>query len=139
MKRIWHRWTEWECFKAGFYASVAPVGMTSDSARLAYRDFLSDETRFNAGLSGVVSSWPTSCEHFLTNESLNRIAWLGQASMCFATGVPSCFRGGFNLLTPAMQRKANSIAATMLSNWIKGLHEKGRGVHRDMEAPGLFG
>ena len=47
----------------------------------------------------VVKEWPVSCEHFLTKHGMNRIAWLGQASMCIETGIPRFFRGGFNLMT----------------------------------------
>jgi hypothetical protein len=49
---------------------------------------------------------------------MNRIAWLGQASLCYATGIPSTFRAGFNLLTPEQQNKANTIALEYLNKWL---------------------
>jgi hypothetical protein len=50
---------------------------------------------------------------------MNRIAWLGQAAMCYATGIPSKYRNGFNLLTEEQQQKANEIALIYLNKWLK--------------------
>ena len=49
---------------------------------------------------------------------MNRIAWLGQAAMCYATGVPSVFCSGFNRLTEDKQNKANNIALKYLNKWM---------------------
>jgi len=120
MKRLYHHWEKWECFRAGFYESEAPGGMSSDEARDQYAVFLRDTPRFKAALLRVLAEWPISCDQFLSNENINRIAWLGQASMCIATGVPSRFRGGFWLLTQDEQRTANSTAELALMHWIEG-------------------
>src|SRR5690606_4818672 len=137
MKRIWHPWTSWECYPAGFYSTVPPVGMDADGARDAYRAFLSDLQRFDAAITEVLRQWTHSCEHFLTNDSLNRIAWLGQASMCISTSVSSHFRGGFKLLSPDEQRRANSLAASRLRQWERD-NAKGRAVHSDVAQARLF-
>ena len=39
--------------------------------------------------------------------------------MCYATGVPAVYRGGFNLLTEEQQRIANDIALIYLNKWLK--------------------
>jgi len=124
MKRIWHPWTNWECYPAGFYKTIPPDGMSSDDARLAYSVFLADLPRFQRGIEKVFSTWVHSCEHFLSNESMNRIAWIGQSSMCIATGVPSHFRGGFNLLSESEKMKANVMARDHLQKWLAE-HEAG--------------
>jgi hypothetical protein len=115
--RVWHNWMKWECYPAGFYAKQPPAGMDADGARVAYRDFLSDDEAFWAAMERVVSEWPVSCEHFLTNLDSNRLAWLGQSAMCIATGVSSAFRGGFRLLDASQQRRANNLAACFLDRW----------------------
>lgn len=116
--RIFHTFDKWECHKAGFYASKKD-GMTAEECEKAYADFLSDDVRFKEALDGVLAEWINSCEHYLTNRAMNRIAWLGQAAMCYATGVPSKFCSGFNLLTTEQQDKANSIALDALNYWMK--------------------
>ena len=116
--RIFHKYDKWECYKAGFYKTTMD-GMTKPECEQAYCDFLSDIPRFESALNHIISNWKYSCEHYLTNESMNRIAWLGQASMCHATGVPACFRGGYFLLTPEQQDRANRKAHEYLNKWLK--------------------
>lgn len=115
--RIFHTFDKWECHKAGFYASKKD-GMTAEQCEQAYADFLSNDELFANTLEKLISEWKYSCEHYLTNKSMNRIAWLGQAAMCYATGVPSKFCAGFNLLTEQQQIKANEIALEYLNKWL---------------------
>lgn len=115
--RIFHTFDKWECHKAGFYESKKD-GMTREQCEIAYMEFLSNEDVFRAALQSVITEWKYSCEHYLTNKAMNRIAWLGQASMCYATGVPSVFCSGFNLLTDEQKEKANNIALEYLNKWL---------------------
>jgi len=115
-ERIFHTFEKWECHKAGFYASKKE-GMTQDQCEQLYCDFLSNDENFRTGLQGILNNWINSCEHYLTNKAMNRIAWLGQAAMCYATGVPSKYCAGFNLLTTAQQDKANETALEYLNIW----------------------
>jgi len=133
--RVYHHWEKWECVKAGFYETEAPPNVTPDDAREAYRAFLADIPRFVSAMQRVLTEWPHSCEQFLTNTSINRIAWMGQAAMCIETGVPSCFRGGFKLLTPHQQKAANAAGAQMILAWEKlqaNSYEKNRAIHSEM-------
>ncbi len=118
LARVYHPWTSWECFRSGFYNTVPPVGMTSEQAKEKYRDFLRDLKQFESGILRVFDEWPNSCEHFLTNHSMNRIAWIGQAAMCISTGISNSFRGGFKLLTIEEQNAANQLAEQFLQEWI---------------------
>ena len=49
---------------------------------------------------------------------MNRIAWLGQAAMCYSTGIPSKYCAGFNLLTESQQEIANNTALEYLNKWM---------------------
>jgi hypothetical protein len=142
MQRIYHHWEKWECVKAGFYETLPPNGLSADEAREAYRAFLADTPRFIAAMHKVLERWPHSCEQFLTNTQINRIAWMGQAAMCIETGVPSSFRGGFKLLSPSQQREANKNAQLMIELWqknkLKEINEKDRAILEHMEEPRLF-
>lgn len=115
--RIFHTHDDWECHKAGFYANQKS-GLSRAQGEEEYRAFLSDLPRFGAALDGVISEWRHSCEHYLTNRAMNRIAWLGQAAMCYATGVPASYRSGFGLLMPEQQDAANDLALTYLNRWL---------------------
>ena len=118
MKRVFHTWEKWECYPAGLYEDLPPAGMTAKEATHAYRDFLRNIPCFEAALERVLAEWPRSCEHYLSNETMNRVAWLGQASMCIATRVPAAFRSGFNLLSKEDQRSADETALAALNRWL---------------------
>lgn len=122
--RVFHTWDKWECYRAGFYEDRPPDGMTQNQGEEAYREFLSDPARFAAALEGVITTWKHSCEHYLTNERMNRIAWLGQASMAFAHRIPSCCRGGYNRLTDSQKRTADLLALEYLNKWRAGRGEE---------------
>lgn len=117
--RVLHTYDKWECFKAGFYGDHPPEGMTPDDCEKRYAAFLADIPLFKETLDKVINEWKFSCEHYLTNDSMNRIAWLGQASMCYKYGVPSCFRNGYNLLSERQQSEADSAALEYLNIWLE--------------------
>lgn len=119
MKRIYHTWDKWECYPAGFYESQ-PINKqgTKEELESAYASFLADSERFRAAAMRVVTEWKNSCEHYLSNENMNRIAWIGQAAACIEMGIPSAFRSGFNLLTEQQQAEANDVALSALNAWL---------------------
>jgi hypothetical protein len=128
VKRIYHTWDRWECYPAGFYEDRAPGGLSKEQAEVAYRDFLADDTAFRVALERVLAEWPRSCEHYLSNENMNRIAWLGQASACIALGLPAAFRGGFNRLSETQQDRANATALEYLNRWLVAHNEEPRTI-----------
>jgi ParB-like chromosome segregation protein Spo0J len=123
--RILHTWDKWECYRAGFYAERCPNGMKQEEGERAYQEFLSDLSRFEAALQVVTQEWKYSPEHYLTNERMNRIAWLGQASVAQALGIPSGCRAGYQLLTDEQKYDADMMALKYLNRWLKahGRHQ----------------
>lgn len=116
--RIYHTWDKWECYRAGFYAERPPDGMSVEDGEERYREFLADAERFEAALRIVTSQWTHSCEHYLTNDRMNRIAWLGQASAAQAIGMPSCCRGGYHRLNEEQKSIADALALLFLNEWL---------------------
>jgi ParB-like chromosome segregation protein Spo0J len=116
--RIFHTWEDWECHKAGFYAN-SHTELKAAEGKEQYRNFLSNLSEFEQALNGVITEWKHSCEHYLTNVSMNRIAWLGQAAACYGRGLPAVFRGGFSLLTDDEQERANEVALVYLNKWLE--------------------
>lgn len=118
VKRVYHPWWNWECYKFGFFETTAPNDLSPDDAREAYRSFLADTGLFAKNIERVFKEWPNSCEHNLTNPSINRIAWIGQSAMCIYSKVPAVFRGGFKLLTEEQQQAADKTAEIYLNKWL---------------------
>ncbi len=116
--RKFHTYDKWECHKAGFYGTHVD-GKTKDECNEIFRAFLCDLKAFDAAVKHVTGHWQYSCEHYLTNVAMNRIAWLGQAACCHAKGIPAVFRGGWSLLTTEQQDTANDIALMWLNNWLE--------------------
>lgn len=117
-ERIFHTFDKWECHAAGFYETKPPRGLTPDNCRAYYRELLSDIPEFERVLQRVITEWKHSCEHYLTNSAMNRIAWLGQAALCYKHGIPAEFRGGYALLTEAQQFAADEAALRALNEWM---------------------
>lgn len=116
--RVFHTFEKWECHVAGFYETKPPKSMTADHCRAYYRELLADIPEFERILERVVTEWRHSCEHYLTNGAMNRIAWLGKAALCYKHGIPAEFRGGYGLLTEAQQLAADEAALKWLNIWM---------------------
>lgn len=117
LERIWHPWNKWECYRAGFFhGDLTKI----EEWRESYVRLLSDLDLFESTLQKVLAEWTHSCEHNLTNESMNRIAWLGQASCAYVFG--ACAhqtRSAFKLLTEEQQASANAMAEKYLNIWLE--------------------
>jgi hypothetical protein len=115
--RIFHTYDKWECYKAGFYESKLK-DHTNEECENIYIKVLSDKELFTKGLEKVTSEWKFSCEHYLTNQSMNRIAWLGQASVCALFGVPSSYSDAWFKITEEKRDEANKLALLYLNKWL---------------------
>jgi len=115
--RIYHTWDKWECYKAGFYENKHE-SLSSDECKGKYVDLLTDIPLFENCLERVISEWVNSCEHYLTNEKMNRIAWLGQASLCIHTSIPSKYKSAYFLLSKDQQKSADNCALKYLNKWL---------------------
>jgi ParB-like chromosome segregation protein Spo0J len=116
--RILHTFDKWECHSYGLYGTTPPDGMTAEDAEEHYRALLSDDAAFARALDMVTAEWKHSCEHYLTNEKMNRIAWLGQAALARVHKIPAGFRGGYNRLTTEQQQRADAVALEYLNRWL---------------------
>jgi len=116
--RIFHTFDKWECHKAGFYKSVKE-GMSHEDCQRVFIETLSDPDRFAGILSKLIKDWKFSCEHYLTNKSMNRIAWLGQAAVCYDSGVPARYSKAWFDIPYDLQQEANSVALKFLNIWLK--------------------
>lgn len=116
--RVFHEWQDWECYPAGFYSDKPPKGMDVEQCETAYRDFLANTDLFRREMHKMLETWKNSSEHYLTNDRMNRIAWIGQASMCYYSGVPSRFCGGYNLLSDEQKEAADRVALEGLNAWL---------------------
>lgn len=115
--RIFHTYDKWECYPSGFYETKLN-GKTNEECEKLFTDLITDNKRFRESLEGVIKNWKNSCEHYLTNNSMNRIAWLGQAAVCYSTGVPSKYSNAWFKIDKHKRDEANETALEYLNKWL---------------------
>jgi len=86
MERIYHRYEYWECFKAGFFKNISGDEKKELSSQVI--ELFKNPKKTEKFMRKVISDWVYSSEHNLTNLSLNRVAWLGQAACCVYANIP---------------------------------------------------
>lgn len=123
-KRIFHTYENWEHIAYNFFGSNHPK-WSKIQCEHKYKELLTDIQRFTNVMNRVIMEWPNACEHNLTNSSMNRIAWLGQASLAYEFQIPSIYSSGFQLLSNKQKDAANSAALDILNQWLtsKGMEE----------------
>lgn len=119
MNRIYHTWDKWECYPAGFFEVRPPKGLSDDQCELLYAELLKDIPEFKRIMLRIISEWHNSCEHNLTNERMNRIAWMGQSALCYKYHIPARYRGGYNLLSKEQQAAADEAALEIINLWME--------------------
>lgn len=118
MNRIYHTWDKWECYPSGFFEVRPPKGLTEDQCLEMYKTLLLDIDEFKRIMRLIISEWHYSCEHNLTNERMNRIAWMGQASLTYKHRIPARYRGGYHLLDDDQKKLADDAALEIINEWM---------------------
>ncbi len=116
MKRIYHPWHKWECFKYNFYGNEPTPKEFKGPEK--YAEFLKDIPKFESALKQILEKWKHSLEHNLSNTEMNRVAYMGQAAMAYVYNVPhniSC--SGYNLLTDLEKSEADAKAQEYITLW----------------------
>lgn len=116
MKQIFHHYSLWEDFKHGFYDNCS--GELKEKNIKKAIDFFNNPKIVDKYMYLVVSTWKYSCEHNLTNPSMNKIAYLGQASLALYDRIPNTVTmHAWNLLNVNTQDTANKIAIKNIEIW----------------------
>jgi len=82
--------------------------------------FTGDNTLYGAAMKRVIYEWPTACENFLSNASINRRAYLGHAACCLERNYPEYLvRKAWGLLQPMQRALADAQATKYIKVWEK--------------------
>jgi len=116
LKRIYHPYNLWEDYKAGFYDNVS--GKAKQYKIDKVLEMFNSSKLTEKYMNKVIDEWVYSCEHNLTNESMNKIAYIGQAACCLYDSIPStitmeCWR----LLSDDVQQRSNLLALSVIKKW----------------------
>jgi|9_EtaG_2_1085328.scaffolds.fasta_scaffold02330_10 hypothetical protein len=116
LKRIYHPYNLWEDYKAGFYDNVSNNQKKYKINKVL--EMFNSYSLTEKYMNKVVKEWVYSCEHNLTNESINQIAYIGQGACCLYAGVPcDLTMRGWKLLSQDVRERSDKIAEKVIHKW----------------------
>lgn len=81
-------------------------------------EFTGNARLYGEYMMKAIEQWPMSCEHNLTDQSMNKQAWVGHAACCIALGCPEDItREAWHYLTQEQQDEANAMADLAIAKW----------------------
>ena len=122
IERIYHSWEKWEDYKSGFYNNVSGKDKIEMIEKVVYLFSTPELTR--EYMTKVIKQWFYSCEQNLTNNGMNKIAYIGQAACCIYANIPSTVTmEAWSSVPSEFKKIADSIAMEVLEEW-EFLHTK---------------
>lgn len=117
MKQVFHPWSEWEDYKYDFYENCS--GKAKEEKRELCFQMFNNEMETRRCMFYVVYNWRKSMEHNLTNNSMNKIAYIGQAACAFYAKIPNTVTMEcWSDLTEEVKQRSNFIAEQALNAWM---------------------
>ena len=116
IERIYHSWEKWEDYKAGFYDNISGSNKKEMIDKVV--EMFSSKDLTEKYMDKVIHNWFYSCEQNLTNNGMNKIAYIGQAACCLYFGIPATVTmEAWSKVDEAHQMEANEIAIKKLNEW----------------------
>lgn len=116
MFRIYHDYTKWEDYKNGFYNCCEKS--KKDFYIKKVIEMFNNPVLTTTYMERVINEWYYSCEHNLTNDSMNRVAYIGQAACCIYASVPcDITMKAWKMLDHDIQNRSNIIASKIIRKW----------------------
>jgi hypothetical protein len=113
MKQIFHPHDKWECHKEGFFK-----GFDNSKLQLVV-DMFENSQETKKYMQMVIDNWTNSCEHNLTNPTINKIAWLGQSAACLFCGASSeTTKKAWHYVSEPKRNEANIIAKNIIETYL---------------------
>jgi hypothetical protein len=114
MERVYRPYWEWEEIEHNMWGCVDDRKKHLKNAI----EFTGDHKRYGRFMMRVIIEWPVSCENALTDDSINKKAWVGHAATALALGCPEDItREAWSNLTDEQQLLANNQARKAIQTW----------------------
>lgn len=116
MKRICHPYWLWEDYKSGFYDNLS--GKEKENKIKSVLTLFNSAELTEKYMQRVVNEWKYSCEHNLSNESMNRVAYIGQAACCLYDKAPNLITMyAWKFLDLDVRERSDKIAKKIILLW----------------------
>ena len=120
---------EWECFKNGMYKTSSEISNYNIHFNNSIKLLSNQNLFFETGMK-VLSEWTISCNNFLSNKNINKIAFIGQVCCCYKFGCPEIIvKDAWKTIDKTIQKEANETAYKILRNY----EGRNRKLHSKME------
>jgi len=114
--RIYHPWNEWEDYHYSFYDNC--TGQEKLNKLEAVVNMFNSAIDTERCMLYVVDNWTNSMEHNLTNNSMNKIAYIGQAACAYYDNIPATITmEAWSLLSEEVKDRSNRIAQGAIDRW----------------------
>ena len=118
MKRKYHPYLKWEDFQFGMWRKIKDKKEEEFFLKQAV-DLTGDNKKYGEFMLLVAKEWKYSCEHNLTDPTLNKLAFIGHAACCLATGCPEYItRKAWWILSKEQRDLANNEAENAIKFWL---------------------
>ena len=116
IEQMYHHYTKWEDWQNGMWRNVYG-GYRKELLRKAIK-FTGNAELYGHWMVEAVNQWPITCEHNLSNLSINRQAFIGHCAVCLAIESPEdVTRCAWHYLTKKQQDDANAMADKAIALW----------------------
>lgn len=115
MRQVYANYMNWECYKNGMYCGTA----NRDEKQITNaKNVLSNPNFFSQIIDELLLKWPISSAVHLTNNGINRRAYLGAAACCFKFGVTEYqTRIAWGELNELQKFAANTVAENKITDF----------------------
>lgn len=128
IERIYHPYKSWEEVAHGMYSEVSNRKEWLEKAIA----FTGDHVTYGRYMTRVVNEWPISCENALTDNRINKKAWVGHAACALAFNCPEdIVREAWGELTDEQRILANREADRAIRLW-RANYETRNGLRENM-------
>ena len=129
--RIYKPYYLWEDWLNGMWRSVD--SKEYESYLQWAIDFTGDHIKYGESMGLVINEWKNTMLHNLTNQSINKRAFLGHCACCFDSGCPEYIvRDAWKLLTEQQRIDADTIAQKHIDNWINEYRTNSTGLRENL-------
>ncbi len=115
IKQKFYHFSKWEDYKNGLYNTSCD--RYDEKVNLSI-DLLSNQDEFYAIATEMVNAWEYSSEQNLTDNAINKKAWIGQASCCFNHKAPDyATKDAWWQIPENIRDEANETAKKVIKEW----------------------
>jgi lysine/ornithine N-monooxygenase len=129
--RVYKPYHVWEDWINGMWRTVTKDEY--DSYLKWAIQFTGDHVKYGESMGLVIKEWENTMLHNLTNQSINKRAFLGHCACCFNSGCPEYIvRDAWKLLSDMQRLQADDIAQKHIDNWMNEYKTNSTGLCKNL-------